>query len=431
MGVGQAASLGVRGAGTSVSVWRHQVPVHSPLSVAALLAGVRAAAARDGRPAQAEERVIGLLNQRYSPRAVLLTESGTAALTAALLGVLGDRSGAAVALPAYACYDVATAVDGAGVSVLLYDVDPHTLAPDLGHLQATLRQGAAAVVVVHLYGCPFDLAEVNRLATEAGAVVIEDAAQGAGGTVNSRPAGTQGALAVLSFGRGKGLTGGSGGALLANDDVGERVLTRVRGLLGEPRRGWPELLGIAAQLLLERPNLYALPAALPFLRLGQTIYREPRPLRGPTSVSCPVIAATWTLAEREVEVRRRNAERLLLELRRQPGFETITTPGRARPGYLRLPVLGSPETRRSATEPTARRLGVMRGYPKALCDLEGFAQRCVNRGAAFPGSRLLAARLCTLPTHGRLGVRDLERLGQWIRAAGGGGVVRRPASAGG
>jgi perosamine synthetase len=401
-----------------VSGWRHQVPVHSPLSAAALLAGVRAAATRNGGPARAEARVVALLRERYSPRAVLLTESGTAALTAALLGVLGDRPGAAVAMPAYSCYDVATAAAGADAPVLLYDVDPHTLAPEPTHVQAALRRGAAAIVVAHLYGYPVDLGEVNRLAAEAGAVVIEDAAQAAGATLNDRPAGSQSSLAVLSFGRGKGLTGGSGGALLAHDEIGERAVQRAREYLGEPRRGWPELVAIIAQLLFERPNLYAIPAALPFLRLGQTIYREPRPLRAAATVSCPVIAATWTLAEREVEVRRRNAERLVVELREHTGLQTIIVPRHTRPGYLRLPVLASPGARRAAGETTARRLGVMPGYPKALRDVDRVGSRCLNRDAAFPGSRLLAARLCTLPTHGRLAPRDLAGLEQWIRVVG-------------
>ena len=402
-----------------MSVWRHQVPVRSPLSVAAVLAGARAAVARNGASALAEQRVVGFLNQRYAPRAVLLTDSGTTALTAALIGVLEERPSSAIAIPAFSCYSVATAVEGAGVRVFLYDVDPQTLAPDLAQLQAALRQGVAAVVAVHLYGCPIDLDPVNRLAAEAGAVVIEDAAQAAGGTVNSRPAGTQSSLAVLSFGRGKGLTGGSGGALLAYDDAGARVVEGVRGLLGAPRRGWPELLTIAAQLILERPRLYALPAALPFLRLGETVYRAPRPLRRPSRVSSPVVGATWHLAEREAETRRHNAERLLSALRWQSGFETISTPPRARPGYLRLPVLASPAVRRSAMEPAVRRLGVMPGYPQPLCDLERFRERCLNRDAAFPGSRVLAARLCTLPTHGRLRLRDLERLERWIRIASG------------
>lgn len=402
-----------------MSGWRHQAPVHSPLSAAALLAGMRAAAGRNGHAAHAEERVVALLTERYTPTAVLLTESGTTALTAALLGAVGDRPGAAVALPVYGCYDLATAADGADLPVLLYDVDPQTLAPDLGHLRETLRRGAAAVVVAHLYGCPVDLGPVSRLAAEAGAVVIEDAAQAAGATLDGRPAGTQGSLAILSFGRGKGLTGGGGGALLAQDEAGERILGRVRGLLGAPRRGWRELLAATGQMLLERPTVYALPAALPFLHLGQTIYRDPRPLRAPTRGACPVIARTWTLAEQELDVRRRNAARLLVELRRQPGFETIRTPPRAQPGYLRLPVLTSPVARRSAVIDPVRWLGVAPGYPKALNALERFASRCLNRDAAFPGGRVLAGRLCTLPTHSRLGGRDLARLEEWIRAVGG------------
>ncbi len=402
---------------TPAAWWRHQFPVYSPLSGAALFAGAGAAARTDGGE-RAEARVMALLAERYRAKAVLLTDSGTAALTAALVGVLEDRAGSAVAVPAFSCYDVATAADGADAPVILYDIDPHTLAPDAASLRAALRRGAGAIVVAHLYGYPIDLVEITRLASETGAVVIEDAAQAAGATLGGRPAGAQGSLAVLSFGRGKGLTGGSGGALLAHDAVGARLVERVRGLLRDPRRGWRELVALAAQLLLVRPKLYALPAALPFLRLGQTIYREPRPLRAPSAASCAVVAATWALADRELEARRRHAQRLLAELGRQPGFETIRTPDHARPGYLRLPVLASPTARRAVVEGAGRRLGVMPGYPKALCDLERFGTRALNRDSAFPGSRLLAARLCTLPTHGRLSPGDLARLEQWIRTAG-------------
>ncbi len=401
--------------------WRRQLPVHSPLSAVALLAAIRAAASRNGGPAEAEARVVTLLTERYGARAVLLTDSGTSALTAALLGVLRDRPGGLapppVALPAYACYDVATAAAGARVPVLLYDVDPHTLAPDLAQVSAALRRGAAAVVVAHLYGCPVDLTEVNRLASAAGAVVIEDAAQAAGATLGGRPAGSLASLAVLSFGRGKGLTGGSGGALLAHDDLGARILERVRrdSALEHGRRGWSELVAITAQWLLQRPSLYAIPAALPGLRLGQTVYREPRHMRAPAAVSCPVIAASWSLADQEVEVRRRNAQRLLVALQRHPAFQTISTPAGACPGYLRLPVLAPAGARRAVDAPGVRSMGVMPGYPQALCDLTPFAMRCLNREGAFAGSRLLAAWLCTLPTHGRLGAGDLVELEQWIR----------------
>lgn len=405
-----------------MSRWRHQVPVRSPLSATALVAGARAAAG-NGRSEAAVERLAALLRARYAPTDLLLTDSGTTALRVAMLAALKERSGgkwrrgAPVALPAFSCYDLATAAEGAGVRVVFYDVDPRSLTPDLESLQAALRLGAAAIVVVHLYGCPVDLASVKRLADQAGAVVIEDAAQAAGAVLRDRPAGTQASLALLSFGRGKGLTGGSGGALLAHDEVGARAVAYARGLLGPARRGWKDLVSVTAQMLLERPHLYAVPAALPFLRLGETVHREPHPPRAASPVSCALVAATWELAEREVETRRRNAQRLLAAVGRDRtrAFEAIPTLADAKPGYLRLPLLASAQARRALD--AARTLGVMPSYPRALSDLEGFAARCANRDAGFPGARMLAARLCTLPTHGRLGERDLMRLEQWLTAS--------------
>jgi len=87
--------------------------------------------------------------------------------------------------------------------VLLYDVDPRTLAPDLAQLEATMREGAAAVVVAHFYGCPVDLADINRAAATHGTVVIEDAAQALGGTVRDRQPGVKAPLRSSASGAAK------------------------------------------------------------------------------------------------------------------------------------------------------------------------------------------------------------------------------------
>jgi len=389
--------------------------VRSPLSAAALLAGARAAMG-NGRSEAAVARLEELLCARYAPKAALLTDSGTTALRAALVSAVGP--GVAVALPAFACYDLVTAANGAGVPVVLYDTDPHTLAPDLSSLRTALRRNIGAIVIVHLYGYPVDLTEVNALAADAGVVVIEDAAQGAGGTLHGRPLGAHASLAVLSFGRGKGMTGGSGGALLAHDETGAGILERARALLAAPQRGWSSLAALAAQIVLERPQLYALPAALPFLHLGETVYRTPHTPRAASAASCAVVAATWGMADQEVETRRSNAARLLAAVcgvaAKGRRFEPMRPAEAARPGYLRLPVLASPEARRGAASHVARRLGVSLSYPKALSEVEQLAERCVNRDGEFPGARTLTSRLVTLPTHGRLGSHDLVRLERWI-----------------
>lgn len=403
--------------------WRHQLPAYSPMSLAALIAGARAAFA----PGASPERLRALLTRRFSASDLVLTDSGTSALAAALAAVVQGRpTRAAVALPAYSCYDVGTAAEAAGVRVIFYDLDPHTLAPDPASLATALERGAGAVVVVHLYGYPVDVHAVTGLADAAGAVVIEDAAQAAGGTLRGRPAGTDAPLTVLSFARGKGLTGGGGGALLARGDAGLVLLDRVRAGLDAPRRGWRDLARAAAQLVWSRPGWYGLPASLPFLRLGETVYREPRRPARASAVSGAVVAELWRAADRELERRRRNALRLLTAVARHPALRTVRVPAGARPGVLRLPLVGDARVRALAATPEARRLGIMPGYPRALPDVARLAARCVNPEAPLDGARYVAARLCTLPTHGRLAEGDLRRLEAWLARAGAGDAPPEP-----
>jgi len=299
--------------------------------------------------------------------------------------------------------------------------DPRSLAPDLASVDRAIRQGAGAIVVAHLYGYPSDLGEVLRLGRDADVVVIEDAAQGVGATVHGHLAGTQAPLGVLSFGRGKGWTGGGGGALLAFDEPGVGVVNRARAELRRARRGWGALLSLGIQHVLARPETYALPAALPFLRLGETVYRAPHAPRGLAAASSGILPVTEALADRELPVRRRNAERLMLALRNDgsSGLQAIAREPGANPSYLRLPVLAPADRRGMTRDRRAARLGIAPSYPRPLSKLPEFAPRCGNAGEPFPGARELADRLCTLPTHGGLDDSDVTELERWIHTAGG------------
>ena len=398
---------------------RHQLPVHSPLTLDALLAGARAMLSPGGGAAAAE-RVASALAERYAPESFLLTDSGTSALTLALRAASALHA-TPVALPAYCCYDVATAAIGAGVPVLLYDLDPLTLGPNFASLQRALQRGARAVVVAHLYGVPVDLDWVQRLAAEHGALVVEDAAQGTGTAFGGRPAGSLGSLGVLSFGRGKGATGGGGGALLANDESGRRALDAVRQVPGRAPLGVRLLVASVAQWLLARPEIYGLPASLPFLGLGETAYREPSAPTAPARFILGTLARTWPLADAETRARRRNAGRILEVLGAlQPApVVPLRGAGAATPGWLRLPALAVAGRRDALLGEHTRRLGIMPGYPRALPELEPLHPFVENGREDFAGARHLASELLTLPTHGRLDERDLAALLSWLRQTAG------------
>jgi dTDP-4-amino-4,6-dideoxygalactose transaminase len=389
-------------------------PAHSPISLVALRAGWRALAS-SAAPALTEARV--LVTRWFGSRDVLLTDSGTSALALALrMAVRARPDRPRVALPAWACYDLATAADAADVGVVLYDLDPATLGPDWGSLDRALSAGVAAVVVVHAYGLPVNLAEVAARAGLAGSLVIEDAAQAIGATLGDRRAGATGDLGVLSFGRGKGWTGGGGGALLLNPGAPAELALPARETLEAAGSGLGSVVKLSAQWLLARPSLYAVPAALPFLKLGETIYHPPHspaPAAGPEA---EVLLHTAPLQEPEAERRRRTAGRLLAAVV-AAGAGTVPSGwegGRA--SWLRLPLLPTAEVLRRTAERTAARLGIMPAYPIPLSRLPGF-HRVQPGGAGHPGAEELATRLRTLPTHGALSEADIRRLERWLAVA--------------
>jgi DegT/DnrJ/EryC1/StrS aminotransferase family protein len=379
-------------------------PVHSTLTARALWRG--AAAMLSGRAAgESGGLVREWLRRRFPGRMAVLFGSGTAALTAALNLAMRRAGNRRIALPGYGCYDLATAVLGAGGEALLYDLDPATLGPDWPSFDRALAGRPAAVVIAHLYGHPVDLGEVVRRLAGNPAVLIEDAAQGIGGTWDATALGGIGTLGVLSFGRGKGLTGGSGGALLLD-------LAQDGGPSGPepaPSSGLVQWVKAVGQWVLARPSLYWLPANLPFLGLGDTVFRDPSAAQPIGRAALGILGVTTESVDRDAESRRETGARLSAAvtaagLGRVPG-----TPAGGRSGMLRLPVVCTAQARRSLGGRAAARLGIMPGYPRALGDLEPFRPALVSPGP-MPGAAALVGRLVTLPTHALVPVSDLEEL---------------------
>jgi dTDP-4-amino-4,6-dideoxygalactose transaminase len=394
-----AASVARRG-----WLWR-QVPAYSPLTPRTAW---RAAAQTLVRGEDARPRVARLLRALYPAREALLLGSGTQALELAIRiagRVVGEPS--VVALPAFSCYDVATAAVGAGVGIALYDVDPWTLAPDLDSMTATLAEGARIIVVAPLFGVPIDWDAIEQCLAGFGALAIEDAAQGHGALWRGAPVGSAGALSVLSFGRGKGWTGGGGGALLVRrfplDGGGG---PRAPGVFDELAA-----LGTAlAQSVLGRPATYGLPAALPFLHLGETRFRAPTAVRRMTRAAAALLERTLPLATQEAAARRVNAEAMLARLPPDSRARAVTPPRAGTPGFLRLP-LRIPGGLAAFAEPLrARRLGVAPGYPTTLAAIGAVRERQTRPRGRWPGAEELVRDLVTLPTHSLVSAAERDEL---------------------
>jgi dTDP-4-amino-4,6-dideoxygalactose transaminase len=343
----------------------------------------------------------------YRADDTLLVGSGTQALTLGLRAAAATLGGpCVVALPAYACYDVATAAVAVNARIALYDVNPATLAPDLDSVTATLAEGARIVVVAPLYGIPVDWDAIERCVRAFGAVALEDAAQGHGASWRGRPLGSLGRLSVLSFGRGKGWTAGQGGALLVRGDA---RLPDGAPPDGGSGRELTVALTALAQSALGRPEVYGVPAAIPWLHLGETRYREPREPRAMSRTAAALLERTLPLATREAEARRTNAEMLLGQLGSCSAPRTVAPPPGSRPGYLRLPLRLAHGLEGFGDPVLARRVGVAAGYPSTLAALAPVRQRLVRVGR-WPGADELVRDLVTLPTHSWVSAADRVQL---------------------
>ncbi|MEO7042733.1 MAG: DegT/DnrJ/EryC1/StrS family aminotransferase [Gemmatimonadaceae bacterium] len=376
--------------------FRRQLTVASPLSAADI-----AGAARDtiaGRDLSGNVRTS--LAGMFDARAVLLTDSGTSALVLALRAFAKPLT--PVAMPAYACLDLIAAAQRARVRVRFFDVDPQTLSPDMDSLRRVLAQGVSAIVVAHLYGFPADMVAVMKAAADAGVPVIEDAAQHASATVAHRPTGSFGDVSVLSFGRGKGTTSGRGGALLVrNDSVAIPQL---------PASPVASALAIAtASWMLGRPWTYGIPASIPALHLGETVYHEAGEPAAMARDAAALLDRTLPGMSDAAILRRANAAVLRDVADQSRHIAAVHPVSGGNPGYLRFPILLRGERH---DEPA---LGIAAGYPNPLSSEKESLECMIASKEPLHGAHALARRLVTLPTHHLMGPSDLVKTSHWLR----------------
>ncbi len=212
-----------------------KIPVARPLVGEGEIAAV-AGVMRSGMLAQGS--VVAEFESRFADYCgvthAIGVNSGTAALHAALLAA-GVGPGDSVVVPAFTFFATASSVSMCGATPLFADVDPATFNIDPDSVGDLIRPDTRAVVGVHLFGQPFDVAAVRALCDDHDLVLIEDAAQAHGAEYHGKRAGSLADLACFSFYPTKNMTTGEGGMVTTDDD---HLAGRVRLLInhGQSRK---------------------------------------------------------------------------------------------------------------------------------------------------------------------------------------------------
>jgi len=363
-------------------------------------------------------RLIQELKAKFSAREVFLVSSGKAALTVILKALAASSGKRRVIVPAYTCFSVPSAIVKAGLEVVLCDVEPETLDFNFLELEGLINEDVLCVVPTHLFGRSADVDRVKRLCEGKGITVVEDAAQAMGGQSRGRLLGTLGDVAFFSLGRGKNLTCGTGGIIIAKSPfLAEKIKSEYAALPDAPRgevvRNWLEMVMMRFFI---HPVLYWLPAGLPFLGLGETKFYTDFPIYRMDEVRAHQLQG-WecrlALANQERATR---ASWLIegLKLHRR-GIRPITGEEAI---YLRLPVLLRDRETKEAVCRQSREegAGVSPNYPATIQEIPELVSRLPSR--KYAGAQEVVDRLVTLPTHQFVNEQDQLKLDRVLGSEG-------------
>lgn len=275
--------------------------------------------------------------------------NGTSALSVAL-EALGVGAGDEVITVANTFIATAEAICHVGASPVFVDIDPatHTLDPAL--VERAITPQTRAIIPVHLYGAPADMASLLAIADRHGLVVIEDAAQAHLAEYRGQKAGTLGHAGTFSFYPGKNLGAfGDAGAMIFRDPL---VADKARRLIDHGRLSKYEHSIIGYNHRMDGLQAAILKAKLPYLpqwtahrraaaaryhqSLAQAGFRMPQTVEGGLSAYHLLV----------VEVSNREET---LEALRQAGIGCgvhYPVPLHRQPAFADLPTVSLPVTER-------------------------------------------------------------------------------------
>ncbi|MEG3633606.1 DegT/DnrJ/EryC1/StrS family aminotransferase [Micromonospora palythoicola] len=180
--------------------------------------------------------------RRCATDVALATSNGTVALHL-VLAAAGIGPGDEVIVPALTYVATANAVAYCGARAVCVDVSAQTWCVDPEAVRAAIGPRTRAVIAVDLYGHPADYPALRQLCRQHGLLLVADAAESFGATLDDRPTGSLADATTFSFFGNKVITSGEGGCVTTCDTaLADRMrLLRNQGMDPQRRYHFPVL----------------------------------------------------------------------------------------------------------------------------------------------------------------------------------------------
>lgn len=148
----------------------------------------------------------------------IAVNSGTDALVIAMKA-LGIGEGDEVITTPFTFFATAETIAMVGATPVFCDVEEDTYNIDASKIEGKITAKTKAILPVHIFGQPAEMAKIQTIADRYGLKVIEDACQAVGAAIGDKMVGSIGDLGCFSFFPTKNLGGfGDGGMIITNSD---------------------------------------------------------------------------------------------------------------------------------------------------------------------------------------------------------------------
>jgi perosamine synthetase len=243
-----------------------------------------------------EELVAGYIGRKYG----VSFNSGTSALHAILLAY-DLKAGDEVIVPSFTFIATANAALFVGAKPVFADVEEETFGLSPSDVQEKITRKTKAIMPIHYGGLPCHIKELQRIAKDNDIILIEDAAESIGASIDGRKAGSFSDVAMFSFCGNKVITTGEGGMVVTDS-----------------KEIWERLKLIRSHGRLEVEPYFATTESLDYITLGYN-WRM-------SSITAALGVSQMKKLERVIEMRRRNADYLGSRLSKISGVELETPP---------------------------------------------------------------------------------------------------------
>lgn len=329
--------------------------------------------------AEFERRFAELIGAEHA----VAVNSGTTALVAAIQALELEPGDEVITSP-FTFVATLNAILQAGATVRFGDIRADDFGLDPESVRAQVTPRTKVLLPVHLYGQAADMRGLMTVAQEQGLLVVEDAAQAHGATIDGRGVGTFG-IGCFSFYATKSLTTGEGGVVTTRD---AGTADRLRVLRNQGMRARYE---------------YVVPG---------NNYRL-------TDLQAALVLPQLERYPAQLAVRRANAARLSEQLAGIPGLVLPTElSGRGHVWHQYTVLLPDGVDREGFVDHLGR-AGVGSGiyYPRPVYDYDIYRNRPDVVISPTPVAEAVSARCVSLPVHQHLQPGDLDTIAAAVRCA--------------